>query len=69
MEIEGLNLPITPARAVITVSTKPAVALVWIGILIGILGGLVATWRRSVEGTLMLLGKPVRLPQGVVKTG
>lgn len=66
LEIEGLDVPIIPARAVITVSLKPIVGLVWIGILVGIFGGMVALRRRSVEGTQLLQGLPVRLPRGIL---
>ncbi len=65
LEIQGLDLPVTPARAVITVSTKPAVLLVWIGAMIGIFGGTIALFRRYFEGTSLLQGEPVRLPRGL----
>ncbi len=65
LNVAGLDLPTTPARAVITVSTKPAVLLVWIGSLVGILGGAIATVRRQLEGKAMLKGVPVRLPKGI----
>lgn len=68
LEIEGLDLPVTPARAVITVSTKPIVFLVWTGVIVGVLGGIIAWYRRYVEGTVMLRSKPVHLPQGVIDT-
>ncbi len=65
LNVDGLDIPTTPARAVITVSTKPAVLLVWIGSLVGILGGAIATLRRQVEGKMLLKGVPVRLPKGI----
>lgn len=34
VRITGLNLPVAPARAVLTVSTKPAIALVWLGTIV-----------------------------------
>jgi cytochrome c-type biogenesis protein CcmF len=49
IRVGGLNLPVDPARAVITVSTKPGVVLVWSGIIIGVLGGFIATIRRARE--------------------
>jgi cytochrome c-type biogenesis protein CcmF len=49
IRVGGLNLPVDPARAVITVSTKPGVVLVWAGIIIGVLGGFIATIRRARE--------------------
>ncbi len=49
LEVEGLNLPVQPAQAVITVSTKPLVLLVWIGVLVSILGGFIALYRRYRE--------------------
>ena len=49
INVGGLNLPIDPARAVVTVTVKPGVALVWGGIILGVLGGLLAVLRRSLE--------------------
>jgi cytochrome c-type biogenesis protein CcmF len=49
LRINGLNLPSTPARAVFTVSTKPAIALVWIGALLIATGGGLAVVRRQWE--------------------
>ncbi|HEY1015589.1 MAG TPA: cytochrome c biogenesis protein CcsA [Herpetosiphonaceae bacterium] len=50
LEIAGLDLPIEPERADIFVSTKPAVALVWIGTVVMTLGGSLAATRRFIEG-------------------
>jgi cytochrome c-type biogenesis protein CcmF len=63
LEGRGLNLPVEPATAVITVSTKPAVVLVWAGVGIGVLGGLIALLRRRLEGGMRLAKLPVRLPK------
>ncbi len=50
LRVDGLNLPPLPARAVFTVSTKPAIALVWLGALLMALGGALAVVRRRWEG-------------------
>lgn len=63
LSAEGLGLPVQPARAVITVSTKPLVLLVWVGISIGVLGGLIALLRRYLESDAQLRGVPVQLPR------
>ncbi len=65
LNIEGLNLPVQTARAVVTVSTKPLVLLVWVGVSVGVLGGLIALLRRYVEGQARLNGERVRLPKGI----
>ena len=49
LDIKGLDLPIKPARADIFVSTKPAVALVWVGTVVMTLGGSLAATRRFIE--------------------
>ncbi|MBP8252290.1 MAG: hypothetical protein KAX40_07980, partial [Herpetosiphon sp.] len=49
IEVQGLNLPILPARADIFVSRKPAVALVWAGTVIMTLGGSLAATRRFID--------------------
>lgn len=59
------DLPIQPARAVITVSTKPLVILVWLGIIVGTLGGVIALIRRTLEGRARLAGEAARLPRGL----
>lgn len=65
LQIRDLDLPTQPARAVITVSTKPLVVLVWVGVGVGVLGGLIATLRRYLEGQSRLSGQSARLPQGL----
>ncbi len=50
VRVAGLNLPIDPAKAVVTVSLKPGILLVWLGIAIGVLGGLIALVRHTLEG-------------------
>ncbi len=57
------NLPVQPAQAQIAVSTKPAVLLVWVGLIVGVLGGLLAFVRRYLEGRARLSGQRVRLPK------
>jgi cytochrome c-type biogenesis protein CcmF len=49
LRIDGLNLPLQPARAVVDVSTKPAIGLVWIGALLMVLGAALAVVRRRLE--------------------
>jgi cytochrome c-type biogenesis protein CcmF len=68
LQAEGAGLdalPVEPARAVITVSTKPLVLLVWVGLMVGILGGTIAFFRRYLEGQARLSGQPARLPRGL----
>ncbi|MFP4437769.1 MAG: heme lyase CcmF/NrfE family subunit [Chloroflexaceae bacterium] len=65
LKINGLDLPIQPEKAVITVSTKPLVLLVWLGFGIGVLGGFVALIRRHLEGQSRLSGQSARLPRGL----
>ena len=65
IRVNGLNLPIDPAKAVVTVSLKPGILLVWLGIAIGVLGGLIALIRRTLEGQARLGGRSVRLPRGL----
>ena len=48
-----------------TVSLKPGILLVWLGIAIGVLGGLIALVRRTLEGRARLGGQPARLPRGL----
>ncbi|HEY0737222.1 MAG TPA: cytochrome c biogenesis protein CcsA [Herpetosiphonaceae bacterium] len=60
LRVDGLNLPVVPARAVFTVSIKPAIALVWIGTLLMALGGLVAVVRRRWEA--LPAREPARAP-------
>ncbi len=49
LRVDGLNLPLQPARAVVDVSTKPAIALVWMGALLMALGAALAVVRRRRE--------------------
>jgi cytochrome c-type biogenesis protein CcmF len=69
LRIDGLNLPTTPAKAVITVSTKPLIKFVWLGVIVSVLGGLIAIVRRVLETNARLDGvqqRPVasrRLPR------
>jgi cytochrome c-type biogenesis protein CcmF len=59
------ELPIDPAQAVVTVSTKPLVLFVWIGMLVSVFGGSIALFRRYLEGRAALSGQPLRLPRGL----
>jgi cytochrome c-type biogenesis protein CcmF len=52
VRVEGLNLPVDPAKAVVTVSIKPGIKLVWLGVITGVLGGLIAMLRRALDGRL-----------------
>jgi cytochrome c-type biogenesis protein CcmF len=65
LKINGLDLPIQPEKAVITVSTKPLVLLVWLGFGLGVLGGFIALVRRHLEGQSRLSGQSARLPRGL----
>ena len=65
IRVSGLNLPVDPAKAVVMVSLKPGIILVWLGIVIGVLGGLIALLRRTLEGQARLGGQRVRLPRGL----
>jgi cytochrome c-type biogenesis protein CcmF len=65
IRIRGLNLPLDPAKAVVTVSLKPGIKLVWLGVLIGVLGGLIALLRRALEGRALPGERRVRLPRGL----
>ncbi len=65
LDIKGLDLPIQTERAVIAVSTKPLVLLVWVGVIVSVIGGGIATLRRYVEGQARLAGQGVRLPRGL----
>jgi cytochrome c-type biogenesis protein CcmF len=55
VRVGGLNLPIDPARAVVTVTVKPGIVLVWAGIIIGVLGGAIAVVRRQHEAGQLTL--------------
>lgn len=65
IQVEGLNLPVEPAKAVVTVSLKYAIKLVWLGTIIGVLGGLIAIVRRSYEGKPRVAGQRAPLPRGL----
>jgi cytochrome c-type biogenesis protein CcmF len=68
IRVNDLGLPVDPAAAVVTVSLKPGVAMVWAGTVIGVLGGLIAVARRTLEGSALRdgrrfpLGRKVRAP-------
>ncbi|KAB8142516.1 cytochrome C biogenesis protein [Chloroflexia bacterium SDU3-3] len=64
--IDGLNLPTDPQTAVVTVSLKPGIVLVWAGVLVGVAGGLLAMVRRTLEGRAKQRGVPAAGPQGSV---
>ncbi|HEX6288787.1 MAG TPA: cytochrome c biogenesis protein CcsA [Herpetosiphonaceae bacterium] len=49
LRVLGLDLPVLPARAVFTVSVKPAIALVWLGAVLITVGGGIAVARRRWE--------------------
>jgi cytochrome c-type biogenesis protein CcmF len=59
------SLPIDPAQAVVTVSTKPLVLFVWVGLIVSLIGGSIAMTRRYLESRAALSGQRVRLPRGV----
>jgi cytochrome c-type biogenesis protein CcmF len=65
LRVDGLNLPVDPAKAVVTVSVKPGILLVWLGVVIGVLGGLIAMLRRTLEGRWQPGGQRARLPRGL----
>jgi cytochrome c-type biogenesis protein CcmF len=66
----GLDgLPVVPAKGVIAVSVKPLVILVWIGISVGVIGGVIALLRRSLEGRAALAGVRPQLPKGLPALG
>jgi cytochrome c-type biogenesis protein CcmF len=62
IRVNELGLPVDPAKAVVTVSLKPGVALVWLGVGVGVLGGLIAVARRTLEGRAQAAGR--RFPLG-----
>jgi cytochrome c-type biogenesis protein CcmF len=65
VRVNGLGLPVDPAKAVVTVSTKPGIQLVWIGTIIGVIGGLIAMLRRTLEGRGYWEKGRARLPRSV----
>ncbi|NOK59740.1 MAG: cytochrome c biogenesis protein [Chloroflexi bacterium AL-W] len=64
IRVEGLDLPTAPSTAVVTVSIKPAIMLVWSGMIIGVVGGIIASIRRTLEGQATLDGKRNPLGRG-----
>lgn len=67
LTVEGLNLPVKPAQVVITVSLKPAIGLVWVGVIVNVLGGAIAVYRRYREGQGQLREQRATLPQSSVE--
>ncbi len=65
IRVNGLNLPVNPAKAVVTVSVKPGVLLVWMGVVVGVFGGVLAVLRRSLDGRTMPNGHRVPLPRRI----
>ncbi len=65
LSISGLDLQPQPERAVIEVSTKPLVLLVWAGMIVSVIGSLIALIRRYLESQAHLNGQSVRLPRGL----
>ncbi len=61
------SLPVSPAQAVITASTKPLVVLVWVGFIVSVLGGTIALVRRYLEGQSRVSGQRAHLPRGLGK--
>ncbi|HSH80561.1 MAG TPA: cytochrome c biogenesis protein CcsA [Herpetosiphonaceae bacterium] len=72
LRVQGLNLPVEPARAVIQVSTKPAISLVWLGALLIAIGTGIAAVRRRIEinpARERARQAPERQPERVGNTG
>ncbi|HMO56538.1 MAG TPA: cytochrome c biogenesis protein CcsA [Roseiflexaceae bacterium] len=65
IRVDGLGFPVDPARAVVVVSVKPGVMLVWLGVILGVLGGFIAMVRRTLEGQPRPAGARERLPRGL----
>ncbi len=65
LAVQGLDLPIQPARADIFVSTKPAVAMVWLGTVVMTLGGSLAATRRFIEHATKRKTAAVRAAGGI----
>ncbi|GAB4119080.1 MAG: cytochrome c biogenesis protein CcsA [Roseiflexaceae bacterium] len=65
IRVNNLGLPIDPAKAVVTVSVKPGVVLVWTGVIVGVLGGVIAIARRSLEGRSLPSGHSMPLPRTI----
>ncbi|HOP81445.1 MAG TPA: hypothetical protein PLZ21_12845, partial [Armatimonadota bacterium] len=51
IENEQAALSITPTSAVIDVSVKPFISLLWIGSVLALIGGCIAVWRRMAESS------------------
>ena len=60
--VDGLKLPVDPQTGVVTVSIKPVISLVWLGVIVGVIGGLIAMVRRTLEGRVKL-GQAARAPR------
>lgn len=65
IRVHGLNLPIEPGLAVLTISLKPGIGLVWAGAMIGVGGGLIALIRRARERRTRLCDMHMRASQDV----
>lgn len=65
LRVNGLNLPTEPAYVVFAVSTKPAIALVWLGATLIAVGGGMAVARRRWEA----FGATDPAPRGVPRAG
>ena len=65
IRVNGLNLPVDAGKAVVVVSLKPGIKLVWLGVVVGVLGGLIALLRRRLEGQAQPGRRRVRLPRGL----
>jgi cytochrome c-type biogenesis protein CcmF len=63
------NLPVVPAKGVIAVSVKPLVVLVWVGVAVLVLGGMIAMLRRHLESRTIVAGVRPRLPRGLPMGG
>jgi len=63
LRVNGLDLPVEPATAIINVSTKPAIALVWLGSLLMTMGGGMAVVRRRWEAVGAAEAAPRRVPR------
>jgi cytochrome c-type biogenesis protein CcmF len=63
IRVAGLNLPIEPGKAVVTISVKPGMLLVWTGVVIGVLGGAIAIIRRSLENRARRRRQPAPQPR------
>ncbi len=52
--------------AVVTVTVKPGVMLVWIGVVVGVIGGALAVVRRTLEGVAQREGARFPIPRGLL---